>query len=429
MPSPPASPPGPAALRVSPGGLCLMDEAVSVSVSGLAPFSEVAVRASLEDEGGVLFQSWAWFRAGARGELELGRAPSLGGSYLGREAMGLLWALRPPPEQPRRRLAKRDVGRPFGVAFEVFQGREPRGTPLCRALSPRGFMAPGLRRLPVREGRLRATLFLPPGPGPFPGLLDLYGSGGGLVEYRASLLASRGYVTLALAYLAFEDLPSFPDVIELDYFGEAVEFLKKQEQVQSTRIGVIGLSKGADIALALATFWPGIQAAVSISGSGVNSFIPLKVKDLTIPPHPFDLSKSKVTGDSELVDYSEILDDPRDPATWQCRIPVEKSLSKFLFLSGEDDRNWPSQQFCREAVRRLQESGRHVEFYCYPGAGHLLEPPYLPLCTASFHKIFGVFVLWGGKLKEHAKAQEDAWQRILAFFKQHLQDPPVKCNL
>ncbi|KAH0620629.1 hypothetical protein JD844_021288, partial [Phrynosoma platyrhinos] len=286
-------------------------------------------------------------------------------------------------------------------------------------------------------------------PGPFPGLLDLYGSGGGLVEYRASLLASRGYVTLALAYLAFEDLPSFPDVIELDYFGEAVEFLKKQEQVQmvdaiveltvtllplsfqvqSTRIGVLGLSKGADLALALATFWPGIQAAVSISGSGVNSFLPLQVKDRIIPPHPYDLSKIKVTSDSEILDYSEIMADPTDPATWQCRIPVEKSLSKFLFLTGQDDRNWTSEKFCREAVRRLQENGCHVEFYCYPGAGHLLEPPYLPLCIASFHKPLGGFMLWGGKRKEHAMAQEDAWQRILTFFKQHLQDPLVKCNL
>lgn len=69
------------------------------------------------------------------------------------------------------------------------------------------------------------------GPGPFPGLIDLYGSGGGLVEYRASLLASRGFVTLALAYMAFEDLPAMPEILELDYFQEAIDFLQKQQQV------------------------------------------------------------------------------------------------------------------------------------------------------------------------------------------------------
>ena len=60
----------------------------------------------------------------------------------------------------------------------------------------------------------------------------MYGSGGGLVEYRASLLASRGFVTLALAYMAFEDLPAMPDVLELSYFEEAVNFLRKQPQVR-----------------------------------------------------------------------------------------------------------------------------------------------------------------------------------------------------
>ena len=30
-------------------------------------------------------------------------------------------------------------------------------------------MAEGVKRIPVREGRIRGTLFLPPGNGPFPG--------------------------------------------------------------------------------------------------------------------------------------------------------------------------------------------------------------------------------------------------------------------
>jgi len=30
-------------------------------------------------------------------------------------------------------------------------------------------MAEGVKRFPVREGRIRGTLFIPPGDGPFPG--------------------------------------------------------------------------------------------------------------------------------------------------------------------------------------------------------------------------------------------------------------------
>uniref|UniRef100_A0A8C3LH34 Bifunctional peptidase and (3S)-lysyl hydroxylase JMJD7 n=1 Tax=Chrysolophus pictus TaxID=9089 RepID=A0A8C3LH34_CHRPC len=268
------------------------------------------------------------------------------------------------------------------------------------------------------------------GPGPFPGLIDLYGSGGGLVEYRASLLASRGFVTLALAYMAFEDLPAMPEVLELDYFQEAIDFLQKQQQVKDAGIGVLGLSKGADLALSMATFLPGIKAAVSISGSGFNSFIPLRGDGFTIPAHPYDLGRMKTSEESGLVDFSDILDDHRDPATWDSRIPVEKSLAKFLFLSGLDDKNWKSDLYCRDAVQRLHQCGQKVEFCSYSGAGHLLEPPYLPLCQSSIHKVLGVFVQWGGQWREHARAQEDAWQRIQAFFWKHLMNSDIpKSNL
>lgn len=196
-------------------------------------------------------------------------------------------------------------------------------------------------------------------------------------------------------------------------------------QVKDTGIGVLGLSKGADLALSMATFLPGIKAAVSISGSGFNSFIPLRGDGFTVPAHPYDLGRMKTSDESGLVDFSDVLHDHRDPATWDCRIPVERSLAKFLFLSGLDDRNWKSDLYCQDAVQRLQQHGREVEFCSYAGAGHLLEPPYLPLCQASIHKVLGMFVHWGGQWREHAKAQEDAWRKIQAFFWQHLMDSDI----
>ncbi|XP_007437768.1 acyl-coenzyme A thioesterase 1-like [Python bivittatus] len=416
-----------ARILILPSPACLYDDPVQVKIEGLSPLQEVTVGASLVDERGDLFQSCAYYRAERNGDLDLSCSPSLGGSYLGVEPMGLLWTLQ--SKTPYKQLAKRNVLTPFCVTYEVYDGRGVTGSLLCSCLSERRFLVEGVKRAPVREGRLRGTLFCPPGPGPFPAVIDLYGSGGGLVEYRASLLASRGFVTLALAFLAFEDLPAFPEFFDLGYFGEAVEFLQKQQKVKSMKIGVLGLSTGADLGLALATFWPGIQAAVSISGSGVNSFVPLKVKGHTIPLHFHDWEKIKHTDDTNIVDFSEVMNIPKDPSIWPSRIPVEKSLSKFLFISGQDDRNWKSQMFCQEAVSRLQQSGRHVEFYCYPGAGHLLEPPYMPLCHVSAHRVFGVLLSWGGKWKEHAQAQEDAWQRILAFFRQHLLESPLKSTL
>lgn len=50
-------------------------------------------------------------------------------------------------------------------------------------------------------------IFVFTGPGPFPAVLDLWGMGGGLIEYRAALFASHGLASLALAYFGHKDIP------------------------------------------------------------------------------------------------------------------------------------------------------------------------------------------------------------------------------
>ena len=58
------------------------------------------------------------------------------------------------------------------------------------------------------------------GTGPFPAVIDMFGAAGGQQEWRSSLLASRGFLTLALAYRAYKDLPKTrdkTDVKPLDY--------------------------------------------------------------------------------------------------------------------------------------------------------------------------------------------------------------------
>ena len=61
------------------------------------------------------------------------------------------------------------------------------------------------------------SVFVADGQGKHPALIDLYGSPGGLLEHRAAMLASRGFVTLALAYFGYQDLPKKPRV-DCDYF-------------------------------------------------------------------------------------------------------------------------------------------------------------------------------------------------------------------
>ena len=45
----------------------------------------------------------------------------------------------------------------------------------------------------------------------------MFGSGGGLMDHRAALLASRGFIVFALPFFAYEDLPSTMPDVSLDY--------------------------------------------------------------------------------------------------------------------------------------------------------------------------------------------------------------------
>lgn len=69
--------------------------------------------------------------------------------------------------------------------------------------------------------------------------MDLYTFGGGLSEPRASLLANRGYVVLALAYYGYQDLPKKPKMLDLEYFEEAATYLRLHPEVYYNESGTI----------------------------------------------------------------------------------------------------------------------------------------------------------------------------------------------
>ncbi|XP_074091871.1 acyl-coenzyme A thioesterase 1-like [Macrotis lagotis] len=406
-------------LSLLPGPRCLWDEPVRVAVQGLAPQQPVTLRAALRDETGRRFQAAARYRADAGGRLDLARAPALGGSFSGLEPMGLFWSLQ--PEKPFWRLVKRDVQTPFLVDLEVYEGHDPRPTRLlARVVHERGFLGPGVKRIPVREGSLRATLFLPPGSGPFPGIIDIFGTGGGLFEYRASLLASHGFAVLALAYYGFEDLPKEMKEFHLEYFEEAVQYLKNHPQVKGPGVGLLGFSKGGDLCLSMASHLKDITATVTLNSSLANVGAALHYKGMTYPPLSGDRKRIKMTEDG-FTDIIDFLSNPFEEAGQKSLIPIEKAESSFLFIVGLDDHNWKSEFYAKEAARLLQaHRKKKPEIICYPATGHYIEPPYFPVCLVSFHKLVGRLVIWGGEIKAHSMAQIDAWKQLQAFFHKHL---------
>lgn len=58
-----------------------------------------------------------------------------------------------------------------------------------------------------------------------------------------------------------------------------------------------------------------------------------------------------------------------------------------------------------------------LQIHKYPDTGHLIEPPHSPHCQASYHKLIGMPIIWGGSNVLHLKAQQHAWMATLNFLR------------
>nr|XP_056707876.1 acyl-coenzyme A thioesterase 1-like [Euleptes europaea] len=416
---------GVAAVSANPAA-GLMDQPARIAVWGLAPSQEVTLRALAVDGRGRFFDSCAHYQADPQGKVDLSREPSQGGDYTGVEPMGLLWSLSPAAmEKPYRRLEPGPVKTPIRVELSVHQGYSPPATLpgriLARTTMERWLTLSEVRRIRLKEGAVRGSLFLPPGNGPFPGVIDMFDDEGGLVEFRSSLLATHGFAALSLPYFNFEDLPKVMEDFHLEYFQEAARFLLHHPKVKGPGVGVVGTGKGAELACSMMTFLPEVVAAVCISGCSSITASSLHYGKLTLPGLCFNMSKIRISEDG-VFDIYEALDDPKDPANSHCRIPIEKAEGHFLFVVGEDDRHWKSSLYAEIAIESLRQHGKdNFTLLSYPGAGHRINPAFSPVCPIALDLVLGVPILGGGQSKAHAYAQEHSWGKILEFLRFHLR--------
>ncbi|XP_064092764.1 acyl-coenzyme A thioesterase 1-like isoform X1 [Macrobrachium nipponense] len=407
---------------------CLHDEPVCIKVSGLKPNQDVTLHSSMKDVRNIHFMSYAHYRADGNGEVDVDVMESLGGEYEGVFPMGLFGSLAPAPNEYKyTRFFKRDVENPNLVTISVHDGHLSAETlcsseaskPLSSVVHERHYMAPGVQRIPVRYGKVRGALFLPPGDGPFPGVVDMFGTAGGLLEFRSAQLASRGFASLALAFFNYDDLPKGLEEFDIAYFEEAVEYLLKHEKVLGYGVGVIGTSKGGDLAVSMAAFIPSVIACVTINGFFAPCNQGMRVEGHLYPPFKWDQDRLMIADDGRINVKSCI---PDHKSLVKYMLPLEKSQSAFLFLVGIDDQNVNSEFQAQGASKYLSSHNYKHDYLVesYPGVGHLLEPPYSPHCYASFQHTFMSAICWGGSCKYHTLGQERAWEKMQNFLWYHL---------
>lgn len=153
----------------------LIDEKISINVKGLSSGESITIAAKLIGDSNEELESYGHFKADETGRVCLEEQTSLAGTYTGVDSMGLLWSMQLSPGQRKgQRLSKKDPTKPYNIHLQLFHDQvkdfsNVKLKPLAHVTFEKWYMTRGVRRIPVREGRLRGTLFIPPGKGPFPG--------------------------------------------------------------------------------------------------------------------------------------------------------------------------------------------------------------------------------------------------------------------
>lgn len=421
----------------------LMDQPVTIRVSGLKPGEPVTLRASMSDYQKLTWSAEATFVADDQGTVDVTRDAPKYGSYSGAHAMGLVWSMLPENvKNPQATL----YGPPteitgYPLKLEALANQKV----LARVTLTRYLQAPGVTKTQVTAEGLVGELYTPATPGPHPAVVVLGGSEGGLYPQvnEAALLASHGYIALGLAYFQgftgandprLASLPKMLVNIPLEYFVKAAQWLKQQPGVDPHHLAIMGWSKGAEAALiTAATFPKEFQAVIgfmpsSIVWSGIeygpgpiSSSWTLRGKSLpwanpVMNPTMFTSGKPLAFVGS----YQAGLKDTA--AVEKAMIPVEQIAGPVLLVSAGDDQIWPSPLMAQQIMQRL--AAHHHEYadesLCYIGAGHAILPPYRPT-NASVVAVPGGSFAFGGNPLAYAFADQDAWSKVLTFLHKALQ--------
>lgn len=174
---------------------------------------------------------------------------------------------------------------------------------------------------------------------------------------------SRGYAFLAIGYFGAPGIPEKLDRIALEGVYAAIAEAAKNPRVDGRCIAVIGGSKGGELALTLASYYPQIKAVVAIVAShavfaGITdamttSSFTYQGKELPFVPVPWSTTWAFLSGNMRRV--TEIMLEDQ-AAVQQASIQVEKINGPIYLLSAADDEMWPSAEMSEQILQRL---GKH----------------------------------------------------------------------
>lgn len=172
-----------------------------------------------------------------------------------------------------------------------------------------------------------------------------------------------------------------------------------------------------------------VKAMVAVPPGTFSSFTSYKYRGKI--SQKFLLHKSELISSEEGVELRHAISednvDNGTDSTFSAIPPYHNISCPLLMIMGTDDRLMNVDFTVRQIYERLKKNdkGHLCSILRYPGAGHLIEPPYSPLCYSSLDTLSrelcgNPYMLWGGEMEAHARAQEDSWAKVLDFLRENV---------
>ncbi len=422
-----------------------VDAPFHVVIRNVLPGARVRVSAQRPDVHGRSWTAVGEYLADANGRVDLDTAPSLGGSYQGVSPHGL-WcsALPVAPEQLAAYVAELPKHPELGTApildanaiYTVALAAAVGGNTVARATATRSYGAGIVPEEVSAAGGVRGLFY--PSPSQVPQkvpVIVLAGSGGGLPQAQAALLASHGHPALAQGIFGYKDLPSTLRAIPLETFRAAAHWL--EQRTGAHRVAVMGTSRGSEAAGLAASYFPqDFAAAVVLVPSHLsNGAFGPGITDVEAAwtyagkPVPADHGETDSNNAGDAAHSNEppgFVGTPYYLNTWSDAsiasafgIPFEKMQGPVLAIGAGADEMWPSFIGAEQIRRRLAAHGKsdRVELHIYPGAGHLVSRVGSggALSSFVFHPVAKDFEATGGLPNANCEGSYDAWQNVLRF--------------
>lgn len=408
----------------------------SIKVHTGKPMSNIQIVTSTKDDQHKLFHSTATFSSDINGVVDLAVQSPVEGDYESVDAMGLIWSMK--CKDKKEVMYVKHTSEPITFEIDVYDSNKKL---IAHTSVTKTFESDEI----IREeliGDLVGAVYYPKDAVRLPAIVIVGGSDASVHEGAASILALEGFVVLALAYFGKEGLPKGIENIPLEYVDKAFRYLESKSFVDHTKLGIIGHSRGSELALLYARHFSKVKSVIvtapsSVIFSGLLNYQPIAKPAWTFHGKPFSYFEAvRTMGDIFSFFYHWILRKPysglipinrnlQDEQKVDAHsIPVQDIQAPMMFIAGTDDHVQPAAFFTKRMETALTEHSfnKKNRFIYHQGAGHFSAfPSSLPNLPQTIGDTnYKMTMNFGGTREINAKTAQQSWKDTLEFLEQTL---------